>query len=147
MAGIAAAAVAMMGGIAVAAAGTTAATTAAAAAGMTAVEGVVLYEEFGRSLAPSPHFVSAVLSGGALARSGSDELRGEWLPKIVYFVVLIMVAALVARLLYQAEIAPIIDAEKHSGQNTPVPDLAGFFKAEAGKHAAEWRSAARGPSE
>jgi len=51
--------------------------------GMTAVEGVVLYEEFGRSLAPSPHFVSAVLSGGALARSGSDELRGEWLPKIV----------------------------------------------------------------
>jgi alkylation response protein AidB-like acyl-CoA dehydrogenase len=51
--------------------------------GMTAVEGVVLYEEFGRSLAPSPHFVSCVLSGGALARSGSAELQGEWLPKIV----------------------------------------------------------------
>jgi len=51
--------------------------------GMTAVEGVVLYEEFGRSLAPSPHFVSSVLSGGALARSGSAEQRGEWLPKIV----------------------------------------------------------------
>jgi len=51
--------------------------------GMTAVEGVVLYEEFGRSLAPSPHFVSSVLSGGALARSGSAEQQGEWLPKIV----------------------------------------------------------------
>ena len=41
--------------------------------GMTALEGVVLYEELGRSLAPSPHFVSAILSGGALARAGSDE--------------------------------------------------------------------------
>src|ERR1700693_4448268 len=28
---------------------------------MTALEGVVLYEELGRSLAPVPHFVSAVL--------------------------------------------------------------------------------------
>jgi alkylation response protein AidB-like acyl-CoA dehydrogenase len=51
--------------------------------GMTALEGVVVYEEFGRSLAPSPHFVSSVLSGGALARSGSDEMKSEWLPKMV----------------------------------------------------------------
>ncbi len=51
--------------------------------GMGALEGVVLYEEFGRSLAPSPHFVSAVLAGGALARAGSDEQRREWLPAIV----------------------------------------------------------------
>jgi alkylation response protein AidB-like acyl-CoA dehydrogenase len=51
--------------------------------GMTAVEGVVLYEEFGRSLAPSPHFVSSILSGGALALSGSDALKEEWLPRIV----------------------------------------------------------------
>ncbi len=50
---------------------------------MTALEGVVVYEEFGRSLAPSPHFVSSVLSGGALARSGSDEMKSEWLPKMV----------------------------------------------------------------
>jgi len=42
----------------------------------------------------------------------AQERMAEWLPKIVYFVVLIMVAALVARLVYQAEIAPIIDAEK-----------------------------------
>ena len=51
--------------------------------GMTTVEGVVLYEEFGRSLAPSPHFVSAVLCGSALARAGSDEQRSRWLPQIV----------------------------------------------------------------
>ena len=51
--------------------------------GMSALEGVVVYEEFGRSLAPTPHFVSSVLSGGALALAGSDELKSEWLPKIV----------------------------------------------------------------
>jgi alkylation response protein AidB-like acyl-CoA dehydrogenase len=51
--------------------------------GMTTVEGVVLYEEFGRSLAPSPHFVSSILSGGALALSGNDALKEEWLPRIV----------------------------------------------------------------
>ena len=36
-------------------------------AGMTLVEGVALYEELGRALAPVPHFVSAVMSGGVLA--------------------------------------------------------------------------------
>jgi alkylation response protein AidB-like acyl-CoA dehydrogenase len=50
---------------------------------MTALEGVVLYEELGRSMAPVPHFVSAVLCGGALALAGSDAQRSEWLPKIV----------------------------------------------------------------
>jgi len=51
--------------------------------GMSALEGVVIYEEFGRSLAPSPHFVSSVLSGGALARAGSEAIKQEWLPRIV----------------------------------------------------------------
>jgi len=51
--------------------------------GMSAIEGVVVYEEFGRSLAPSPHFVSSVLSGGALARSGSEAMKAEWLPRMV----------------------------------------------------------------
>ena len=51
--------------------------------GMTAVEGVVVYEEFGRSLAPSPHFVSSILCGGALARSGSEAQKQQWLPRIV----------------------------------------------------------------
>jgi alkylation response protein AidB-like acyl-CoA dehydrogenase len=47
--------------------------------GMTLVEGVALYQEFGRALAPIPHFVSAVLSGGVLARSASETLKTQWL--------------------------------------------------------------------
>ena len=50
---------------------------------MGTLESVVVYEEFGRSLAPSPHFVSSILSGGALARSGSAEQKEAWLPAIV----------------------------------------------------------------
>ena len=52
-------------------------------AGMSLIEGVVLYEELGRSLAPTPHFVSAVLGGGALARVGSDAQRSAWMGPIV----------------------------------------------------------------
>jgi alkylation response protein AidB-like acyl-CoA dehydrogenase len=52
-------------------------------AGMSLIEGVVLYEEFGRSLAPTPHFVSAVLCGGALARAGSAAQRQQWMGQIV----------------------------------------------------------------
>ena len=51
--------------------------------GMTTLETVVVYEEFGRAIAPSPHFVSSILSGGALARSGSAEQKQAWLPGIV----------------------------------------------------------------
>ena len=51
-------------------------------AGQTAIEGAILYEELGRALAPSPHFASAVLSGGALLRSGSEAQKAEWLPRI-----------------------------------------------------------------
>jgi len=51
--------------------------------GMSALEGFVLYEELGRAVVPLPHFVSAVLCGGALVRSGSVEQRAEWLPRIV----------------------------------------------------------------
>ncbi len=51
--------------------------------GMSTIESVVLYEEFGRSLAPSPHFVSSILSGGVLARAGSQAQKEEWLPGIV----------------------------------------------------------------
>ena len=52
-------------------------------AAMSLIEGVVLYEEFGRSLAPTPHFVSAVLCGGALARAGTSAQREAWLDRIV----------------------------------------------------------------
>jgi len=51
-------------------------------AGQSALEGVILYEELGRSLAPSPHFVSSVMSGGVLALAGSDEQKQTWLPEI-----------------------------------------------------------------
>ncbi|MGO8870798.1 MAG: acyl-CoA dehydrogenase family protein [Acidimicrobiales bacterium] len=51
--------------------------------GMTTLESTVVYEEFGRSLAPSPHFVSSILSGGVLATSGSTDQKQEWLPRIV----------------------------------------------------------------
>lgn len=47
--------------------------------GMTLIEGVALYEELGRALAPTPHFVSAVLGGGVLAAAGSPEQRDRWL--------------------------------------------------------------------
>jgi alkylation response protein AidB-like acyl-CoA dehydrogenase len=47
--------------------------------GMSLIEGVALYEELGRALAPTPHFVSAVMSGGVLAASGSEAQRERWL--------------------------------------------------------------------
>jgi len=59
---------------------------------MTALEGVVLYEELGRSLVPVPHFVSAVLGGGALALAGTESQRSEWLPPIVTGDVVLTVA-------------------------------------------------------
>ena len=50
--------------------------------GMTMLDAVVVYTELGRALAPSPHFVSSVISGGVLARAGSTAQRAEWLPQI-----------------------------------------------------------------
>ena len=50
--------------------------------GMTLVEGAALYQELGRALAPVPHFVSAVLCGGAIAAAGSEEQAAAWLPQI-----------------------------------------------------------------
>ncbi len=40
---------------------------------MSLLEGAVVYEELGRALAPSPHFVSAVMSAGVLLRAGTDD--------------------------------------------------------------------------
>jgi alkylation response protein AidB-like acyl-CoA dehydrogenase len=47
--------------------------------GMTLIEGVALYEELGRALAPTPHFVSAVMGGGVLAEAGTAEQKDHWL--------------------------------------------------------------------
>jgi alkylation response protein AidB-like acyl-CoA dehydrogenase len=47
-----------------------------------ALEAALVYEELGRALAPTPHFVSSVLSAGILLLAGSDAQKGEWLPRI-----------------------------------------------------------------
>jgi alkylation response protein AidB-like acyl-CoA dehydrogenase len=46
------------------------------------LEAVIVYEELGRSLAPSPHFPSAVLGVSVLLAAGSEEQKREWLPRI-----------------------------------------------------------------
>ncbi len=51
-------------------------------------------------------------SEAARAWKLAQERMSEWVPKIVYFAVLLMVAGVVGKLVYQAEIAPIVDAEK-----------------------------------
>ena len=52
----------------------------AGGSGMSLIDGVVLYEELGRSLAPLPHFVGCVLAAGAIMEAGTpaqqDELLG-----------------------------------------------------------------------
>ena len=56
------------------------ASESAGGSGMSLIDGMVLYEELGRSLAPLPHFVSCVLSAGTIAEAGTpaqqDELLG-----------------------------------------------------------------------
>ncbi len=47
------------------------------------LEAAIVYEEFGRSLAPSPHLASAVLGAGALVAAGSEEQQRAWLPGLV----------------------------------------------------------------
>jgi alkylation response protein AidB-like acyl-CoA dehydrogenase len=46
------------------------------------LEAAIVYEELGRALAPTPHFVSSVVSATALQVGGSDTQKQEWLPKI-----------------------------------------------------------------
>jgi alkylation response protein AidB-like acyl-CoA dehydrogenase len=46
--------------------------------GMSMLDAAVVYQELGRALSPSPHFVSAVMSAGALLRAGKTDL----LPRI-----------------------------------------------------------------
>jgi alkylation response protein AidB-like acyl-CoA dehydrogenase len=50
--------------------------------GQSLLEAAILYEEFGRALAPTPHFQSAVLCAGALIQAGSDAQKSSWLPGI-----------------------------------------------------------------
>jgi hypothetical protein len=50
--------------------------------GQSLLEAALVYEEFGRALAPSPHFPSAVLGAGAILAAGSQKQKQEWLPKL-----------------------------------------------------------------
>jgi len=50
--------------------------------GQTLLEAVIVYEELGRALAPSPAFESSVLGAGVLLAAGSAAQQQEWLPKI-----------------------------------------------------------------
>jgi alkylation response protein AidB-like acyl-CoA dehydrogenase len=49
---------------------------------MTMLDAVVVYTEFGRALAPSPHFVSSAMAAGVILRAGSEQQREQWLPAI-----------------------------------------------------------------
>jgi alkylation response protein AidB-like acyl-CoA dehydrogenase len=49
---------------------------------MSTLEGAVVYTELGRALAPSPHFVSAVMAAGVLLAAGTDEQKQTWLARI-----------------------------------------------------------------
>jgi alkylation response protein AidB-like acyl-CoA dehydrogenase len=49
----------------------------------TLLDAVVVFEELGRALAPTPAFESAVMSAGVLLAAGSDAQQQEWLPKLV----------------------------------------------------------------
>jgi alkylation response protein AidB-like acyl-CoA dehydrogenase len=46
------------------------------------LESMIVYEELGRALAPSPYFVAATLGAGVLTRAGTDAQKREWLPRI-----------------------------------------------------------------
>lgn len=46
------------------------------------LDAAIVYEELGRSLAPSPHFASCVVGAGALLAAGSDAQKKSWLPRI-----------------------------------------------------------------
>ena len=50
--------------------------------GMTAIEGAVVYEELGRAVAPTPHFVSCVLTAGLVLAAGTDDQRQALVPAI-----------------------------------------------------------------
>jgi alkylation response protein AidB-like acyl-CoA dehydrogenase len=49
---------------------------------MSALEGAILYHELGRALAPTPHFVSAVMGAGVLLRGGTADQQRDWIPGV-----------------------------------------------------------------
>jgi alkylation response protein AidB-like acyl-CoA dehydrogenase len=62
--------------------------------GMTMVDGVVIYEEFGRALVSSPHLVSCVLAAGLIGRASDHALKTRLLPAIASGESIVTVASL-----------------------------------------------------
>jgi alkylation response protein AidB-like acyl-CoA dehydrogenase len=60
---------------------------------MTMVDAAVIYEELGRGLVPSPHFVSCILAAGLLSRSENVELAARVLPTIASGEAIVTVAS------------------------------------------------------
>ncbi|MFP6578611.1 MAG: acyl-CoA dehydrogenase family protein [Myxococcota bacterium] len=50
--------------------------------GLGMVEAALIYEEIGRAMAPTPHFVSGVMSASVMLEAGSEAQKLAWLPKI-----------------------------------------------------------------
>src|SRR5690606_6679920 len=50
--------------------------------GQTLLEAAFVYEEIGRAMAPTPHFVSCVMSANVLLAAGSEDQKKAWLPRI-----------------------------------------------------------------
>jgi alkylation response protein AidB-like acyl-CoA dehydrogenase len=50
--------------------------------GLGVLEAVIAYEEFGRSLAPSPHFESSILAARLLAMAGNATQQRAWLSRL-----------------------------------------------------------------
>jgi alkylation response protein AidB-like acyl-CoA dehydrogenase len=90
--------------------------------GQTALETVLVYEEFGRSLLPSPHLVSCVIGAGLLAAAGNEEQKRAWLPKIASGDAIVTVAWQEPERSATAEgIAMRFDAGTLSGSKIMVP--------------------------
>ena len=51
-------------------------------AGQGLLEAVVAFEELGKALAPTPAFVSSIVSASVLLAAGSEAQRAAWLPRI-----------------------------------------------------------------
>jgi alkylation response protein AidB-like acyl-CoA dehydrogenase len=62
--------------------------------GMTMVDAAVIYEELGRALVPSPHFVSCMLAAGLIGRAEDESLKRRVLPAIASGESIVTVASL-----------------------------------------------------
>lgn len=101
--------------------------------GMSLIEGVVLYEELGRALAPTPHLASSVLAGNLLATAGTAGQQAEWLPRIVAG----------EAILSPAWLEPDGGFGPEGVQTTAAPDGDGFVLTGVKRHVAFASSAAR----